>query len=177
LYDVIVDGRVLAFAILLSAGTAFIFGLLPAWRMSQLGPANALRDGGLGMKSGRRRNHLHHALVVVETALGFTLIIGSGLLIRSMINILVIDPGFDTKHTLAFDVSLTNKRYPDPSKVSFYEKLLPQLSVLPGVEIASAGHPLPIHWGDLASFTIPMRDAIDQRNLRHKPRHNELRVQ
>src|SRR5580704_2985182 len=127
LYDVTVDGRVLAFAILLSAGTALIFGLLPAWRMSQLDPANSLRDGRLGMTSGRRRNRLHHALVVAETALGFTLLIGSGLLIRSMINILVIDPGFDTKHTVAFDVSLTNKRYPDPSKVPFYEKLLPQL--------------------------------------------------
>jgi predicted permease len=155
LYDVIVDGRVLVFAILLSAGTAFIFGLLPAWRMSRLDPANALRDGGLGMTSGRRRNRLHHALVVAETALGFTLLIGSGLLIRSMINILVIDPGFDTKHTVAFDVALTNKRYPDPSKVPFFEKLLPQLAALPGVEIASAGHPLPIHGEASASFTIP----------------------
>jgi putative ABC transport system permease protein len=155
LYDVTVDGRVLAFAILLSAGTAFIFGLLPAWRMSQLEPANALRDGRLGMTSGRRRNRLHHALVVAETALGFTLLIGSGLLIRSMINILVIDPGFDTKHTVAFDVSLTNKRYPDPGKVPFFEKLLPQLAALPGVEIASTGHPLPIHWDAPVSFTIP----------------------
>jgi predicted permease len=120
----------------------------------ELGPSERNKiDGWLRRRS--RRNRLHHALVVAETALGFTLLIGSGLLIRSMINILVIDPGFDTKHTVAFDVSLTNKRYPDPSKVPFYEKLLPQLSALPGVEIASTGHPLPIHWGDLASFTIP----------------------
>jgi predicted lysophospholipase L1 biosynthesis ABC-type transport system permease subunit len=119
LYDVTVDGRVLAFAISLSAGTAFIFGLLPAWRMSQLDPANVLRDGGLGMTSGRRRNRLHHALVVAETALGFALLMGSGLLIRNMMNILVIDPGFDTKHTVAFDVSLTNNAIPIPARFPF----------------------------------------------------------
>ena len=157
LYDVGIDGRVLTFAILLSAGTALIFGLLPAWRMSRLDPAHALREGGHTMTSGRRRNRLHHSLVVAETALGFTLLIGSGLLIRSMINVLVIEPGFDTEHTVAFDVALTNKRYPDPSKVAFYEKLLPQLAALPGVEKASSGHPLPIYWprSSWANFTIP----------------------
>jgi putative ABC transport system permease protein len=159
LYNIAIDGRVLAFAVSLSAITALIFGLLPAWKMSRSDPATALRECGLNVTSGRHPNRLHHALVVAQTALGFTLLIGSGLLIRSMVNILHIDPGFDTAHTVFFDVALTNKRYPDPRKVAYYNRLLPELAALPGVERVSSGHPLPIHWGigKWANFTIANR--------------------
>jgi hypothetical protein len=147
----------IAFAILLSACTAFVFGLVPAWRMSQLDPATALREGGLGMTSGRRHNRLHHALVVMQTALGFILLIGSGLLIRSMINILAVEPGFDTRHTVYFDIALTDRRYPNPTKVLFFDKLLPQLAALPGVVGVSSAHPSPLYWPrrSWASLTIP----------------------
>jgi len=144
--EVGLDARVLVFALLLSAVTALIFGLVPGWRMSSVDPANALRESGQGITSGRHRNRLHSALVVAETALGFTLLVGSGLLIRSMINVLHIEPGFDTEHTLGFDIALTNKRFPDPGKVPFFTKLLPQLAALPGVEKVSAGDPLPPRW-------------------------------
>ena len=155
-YNIAIDARVLAFAILLSAGTALVFGLLPAWRMSQLDPANALREGGPSTTSGRRRNRLHHTLVVTETALGFLLLIGSGLLIRSMVNQLHIEPGFDTQRTVFFDVALTNARYPSPRKVAFYDRLLPELAALPGVEKVSSVHPLPFRWARATwtSFTI-----------------------
>ncbi|MGA8150587.1 MAG: ABC transporter permease [Terriglobales bacterium] len=144
--EVGLDARVLAFAVLLAGVTALLFGLLPGWRMSSVDPANALRESGQGITGGRDRHRLHSALVIAETALGFTLLIGSGLLIRSMINMLHIEPGFDTQHTLAFDIALTNTRFPDPAKVPFFTKLLPQLAALPGVERASAGDPLPPHW-------------------------------
>jgi predicted permease len=79
------------------------------------------------------------------------------LLIRSTINLLAIEPGFDTKHTVAFDIALSDKRYPAPDKVAFYQKLLPQLQSLPGVAMASSGHPGPLYWpkGSWAEFTIP----------------------
>ena len=157
LHEVGLDARVLVFAVLLSAVTALIFGLVPGWHMSSVDPANALRESGQGITSGRHRNRLHSALVVAETALGFTLLIGSGLLIRSMINALHIEPGFDTEHTLAFDIALTNKRFPDPSKVPFFTKVLPKLAALPGVERVSVGLPLPPHWpwDYWTEFTIP----------------------
>jgi predicted permease len=147
LYDVTIDNRVLAFAILLSAATALIFGLLPAWRMSHMNPAHSLREAGVHMTSGRRRNRLHHALVVLETALTFALLIGSGLLIRSVVNLFRIDPGFDTKNTVAFDVALTDTRYPVPGKVTFNNRLLPELAAIPGVERVGSCHPLPVRWG------------------------------
>ncbi len=156
LYNIAIDARVLAFAVVVSAGTALVFGLVPAWRMSKLDPANALREGSLNATSGRHRNRLQHALVVSQTALGFALLIGSGLLIRSMLNVLHIDPGFDTTRTAYFDIALTNKLYPVPAKFHFIDKLLPELAALPGVERVSAGHPLPILWGRGTStnFTI-----------------------
>jgi putative ABC transport system permease protein len=155
-YSIGLNGRVLAFAVLLSAATALIFGLVPAWRMSRSDPAHALKEFGGNATSGRRRHRLHHALVVTETALGFTLLIGSGLLIRSMVNVLVIEPGFDTTHTVAFDIALTNARYPVPGKALFMDKLLPELAALPGVVRVGACHPLPLRWpaDSWANFTI-----------------------
>ncbi len=157
LYSISIDGRVLAFAVALSAATALIFGLLPAWRMSRLDPANALRELASNATSGRRRNRLQHTLVVGQTALGFTLLIGSGLLIKSLVRMLHVEPGFDSKHTLFFDVALTNKRYPVPTKVAFYDKLLPELAALPGVEQVSAGHPRPDSsaWSVWTNVAIP----------------------
>ncbi|HEX4486337.1 MAG TPA: ABC transporter permease [Terriglobales bacterium] len=156
LYNIAIDGRVLAFSALLSAGTSLIFGLLPAWRISKSDPATALRDGAFTTTSGRHRNFLHHALIVAQTALGFTLLIGSGLLIRSMLNLIHIKPGFDIAHTVYFDIALTNKAFPVPGKVRFIERILPEFAAIPGVERVSAGHPLPILWGSgtYTNFTI-----------------------
>ena len=156
LYNIAIDARVLAFAVALSVVTSLVFGLLPAWRISRADPANALRELAPNTTSGLRRNHLHHSLVVAQTALGFTLLIGSGLLIKSMLHLLHLDPGFDAKHTLFFDVALTNKRYPVPTKVAFYRKLLPALAALPGVEQVSAGHPRP----DASAWTMWTNIAI-----------------
>jgi putative ABC transport system permease protein len=157
LYNITMDGRVLVFAVALSAATAFIFGLLPAWRMSRPDPADALREFSSNTTPGRRRNRLHHGLVVAQTALGFALLIGSGLLIKSMFQILHLDPGFDSKRTLFFDVALTNKRYPVPNKVAFYDRFLPQIAALPGVEQVAAGHPRPDSsaWSQWTPITIP----------------------
>ena len=155
LFNVSIDLRVLLFSVLLSGLTALIFGLLPAWRISYSDPAHALRDGGTTTTPGRGRNRLQNTLVVTETALGFTLLIGSGLLIKSMLNLLHLDPGFDFKQTVHFDIALTQTRYPDPSKVPFFQKLLPELAAVPGAIRVSAGHQLPGRGGTWIDFTIP----------------------
>jgi len=155
LFNVTIDFRVLFFSVLLSGFTALIFGLLPAWRMSHSDPALALRDGGPTTTPGRRRNHLQNTLVVAETALGFALLIGSGLLIRSMLNLLHLEAGFDFKQTVHFDIALSQTRYPDPSKIPFFRQLLPELAALPGVERVSAGHQIPGRGGSWILFTIP----------------------
>jgi len=161
LYNASLDFRVLLFAITLSAATAIAFGLLPAWIMSRQDPAHSLRECGPQMTSGRRRNRLHQVLVVAQTALGFTLLIGSGLLIRSLVNVLHIEPGFDTHNRIFFDIALTNKRYPVPGKAVFYDKILPELAALPGVASVGAAHPLPIlQEGSSANFTIANHPVV-----------------
>jgi putative ABC transport system permease protein len=155
LFNVSIDFRVLLFSVVLSGATALIFGLLPAWRISRSDPAHALRDGSATITPGRRRNRLQNMLVIAETALGFALLIGSGLLIRSMLNLLHLDAGFDFKHTLHFDIALTQTRYPDPSKVPFFQKLLPELAAVPGVIRVSAGHQFPGRSGTWVEFAIP----------------------
>lgn len=160
-YNASLDFRVLIFAVGLSGVTAVVFGLLPAWIMSRQDPARSLRECGLQMTSGRRRNGMHQALVVAQTALGFTLLIGSGLLIRSLVNVLHIEPGFETHNRVFFDIALTNKRYPVPGKAVFYAKLMPELAALPGVESVGAAHPLPIlQYGDTTNFTIANRAVV-----------------
>jgi len=161
LYNASLDVRVLVFAVVLSAATAIAFGLVPAWIMSRQDPAHSLRECGLHMTSGRRRNRLHQLLVVGQTALGFILLIGSGLLIRSLVNVLHIEPGFDVRNRIFFDIALTNKRYPVPGKAVFYDKLMPELAALPGVESVGAAHPLPIlQEGSTTNFTIANRAVV-----------------
>jgi len=161
-YNISIDARVLAFAVVLSATTALIFGLLPAWKTSRSNPAYTLRDSGVHMTSGRRHNRMHHTLVVAETALGFSLLIGSGLLIKSLIHMLHLDPGFDTKGTVFFDIALTNKRYPDPAKVPFFDKVISELAAIPGVEKVAAGQPVPGRGGSWGQSALTIAGHVDQ---------------
>jgi putative ABC transport system permease protein len=155
LFNVSIDLRILLFSVVLSGVTALIFGLLPAWHVSRSDPAHALREGSGTTTPGRRRNHLQNTLVVAETALGFSLLICSGLLIRSMLNFLHLEPGFDYQQTVHFDIALTQARYPDPTKVPFFNKLLPEIGAVPGVLRVSAGHQFPGRGGTWISFSIP----------------------
>ena len=153
-YDVHINGRVMAFTVVLSVGTAFIFGLFPAWGMSHSDPAASLREMGAATTPGRHRHRFQHGLVIAETAIGFALLIASGLLIRSLVNVLHIEPGFDTAHTVFFDVALTQTRYLDVKKIAFFDRLFPQLKAIPGVERVGSAHPLPVHGGGSDFFTL-----------------------
>ena len=153
-----IDGRVLLFALFLSLITGLLFGALPAWRLACSAAAQALREGSRSVAGGRGQNRVHNALVIAQTAIGLVLLVGSGLLIRSFIHILGVDPGFDPKHVItarvrtSFDWADHDKRY------AFYHQLVQRLSALPGVQSASAGWPLPMstNHGDVA-FNIAGR--------------------
>src|ERR1035438_10576706 len=92
-----VDGAVLAFATVASVLTGLLFGVLPAWRMSRFDPLLALREGSRGTTGGRRQHRVQSWLLVSETALGLVLLVGSGLLIRSFVRVLNVDPGFESR--------------------------------------------------------------------------------
>jgi predicted permease len=142
--EVSVDGTVLAFASVLSVFTGLLFGVLPAWRISRVDPATALRDGTRTATAGRGQHRLQNALVVAEVALGLVLLIGSGLLIRSFMRVLQVDPGFDRRNVLTAGLDLPGSRYTSQQQVDFENRLIERLRALPGVQSASAGWPLPL---------------------------------
>jgi putative ABC transport system permease protein len=156
--DATIDGSVLLFAVGLSVLTGLLFGVLPAWRMSELEPVQALRDGTRSARLGKQG--LLNALVVGQTAIGLVLLIGAGLLIRSFVRTLNVDPGFDPKQVLTarLGVNLPFDKLNHDRHVQFYAELLKRVSVLPGVRAASAGWPLPMSGIDPGvSFSIAGR--------------------
>jgi predicted permease len=158
--QVSVDGMVLLFAAAVSIITGVLFGVLPAWRMSRLDPALALREGTRSMTSGRRQNRLNSALVVAETAIGLVLLVGAGLLVRSLVRVLNVEPGFNPHNVLTASIDLPESQYPDLKRGLFYDELLPRLAALPGVKSVSGGYPLPLSRGNITlGFTIEGRPA------------------
>ena len=139
-----IDGKVLVFALLISVATGLLFGVVPAWRMSRAAPGLALREGSRSVGGGRERNRIHNGLVVAQTAIGLVLLVSSGLLMRSLVRILNVDPGFDAAHVLSARVGVPFGRYSHDQHVQFYQQLLDRVSSLPGVQSASAGWPLPM---------------------------------
>src|SRR5580693_5048379 len=93
----------------------------------------------------RRGEHrVHNALVVAQTAIGLVLLVSSGLLIRSFVRILNVDPGFDPKHVLTARIRVSFDRLNRDQRFQFYQQLVARLSDLGGVQSASAGWPLPM---------------------------------
>jgi putative ABC transport system permease protein len=153
-----VDGAVLGFAVGCSILSGLLFGVLPAWRMSRQDPALALRDAARGVSGGRGHYSLQNWLVVAETAIGLVLLVGSGLLIRSFVQVLRVDPGYDSHNVLTARLSLPGEQYSNIQKIQFYDRLLPQLAALPGVKSVAAGWPLAMGDGNIGiSFQIEGR--------------------
>jgi len=160
LHLVSIDGRVLLFAALVSIVTGVFFGVIPAWRMSRLDPSLALREGTRTMTTGRKQHRMHNILVVAETAIGLVLLIGAGLLIRSFVRVMNVDPGFDPHNVLTASINLPDNQYSSLKRAQFQEDLLSRLATLPGVESVSSGFPIP-----LSRHNIGIGFSIDGRPI------------
>ena len=155
LSEVSLNGTVLAFAVGLSVLTGLLFGVLPALRISRLDPALAMREGTRTVTGGRGQHRLQTWLVIGETALGLVLLVGAGLLIRSFVSVLHVDPGFDPHGVFTARISLPDNGYKHDQRIQFFEQLIPQLASLPGVTSVSAGYPLPMSGSNIGvSFTV-----------------------
>lgn len=150
--EVAIDGRVLAFTAVISILCAILSSIVPAWKLSRVSPIESLREQSHST-TGRRSHSFQSTLVIAQTALGFALLLASGLLIRGFVNVRHAKLGFQSDHLLRFLIPLTQARYPDAKKVLFYQDLLPKLSTIPGVRRASAGYPAPLH-GAYASAPV-----------------------
>ena len=140
LSEIAVDRRVLAYAAGASVFTSLLFGLLPALHASRRDSGGQLKEGGRTGTDGRRGGRVRAALAIGELAIALVLLVGAGLLIRSVIALNSEDPGFATKGVLTLRLQLPSASYGEPARiVNFYEQLIERLEALPGVESAAAG--------------------------------------
>jgi predicted permease len=152
------DGGVLLFVLGVSLVSGILFGALPAWRTSRLAPVTALREGSRTVAGGRGQHRVQNSLVVAQTAIGMVLLVSSGLVMRSFICILNVDPGFESKHVLTSRVALSFGELKRDEMFLFYQQLLDRIRALPGVQSASAGWPMPMSSnGATISFSIQGR--------------------
>jgi predicted permease len=150
-----IDPRVLAFTAALAIVTGILFGLAPAVQASRTNLNEAMREGGRGASGSSRHSRLRSGLVVAETAVGVMLLIGAGLLIRSMNRLTHVDLGFDPEHVLTANFDLSQTRYNADQQDRFYTELLTKLRALPGVSGAAGTGQMPLANDDWSiSFNI-----------------------
>jgi len=157
---VTLDWRVGAVALAVATAAAVIAGLLPAIESTRVDLTETLRDSSRGATSGRS-NRLRRSLVVAEVALAVVLLAGAGLLIRSLVRLLHVDPGFTSSGVLTARVSLSGDRYEEgPARTHVYQRLNERLAALPGVQATAAISYLPVT-GAGTTFTVVGRPATD----------------
>jgi putative ABC transport system permease protein len=150
IHEVAIDRRVLVFSLVVSLFAGLIFGLVPALQAAETDLTNALKESGQ-MMSGSGRGRLRNALVICEIALALVLLIGAGLLIKSLVLLRGVNPGYNSDHVLTVEISLPRTKYQDEfDKARFSQQALERVRTLPGVQQAAASYPLPVYgraWG------------------------------
>jgi len=144
--EVAVDLRVLVLTALIVLGSGVLFGLAPVMHVFKDTVQGALNEGrgGVTFVGGRR---LRGALVILEVALSLLLLVGTGLMIRTYLKLVEVDPGFAFDRTLVAHVALPRPKYSDEAvELSFHRQVLERLRSLPGVESASTVLTLPMHY-------------------------------
>ena len=148
LHEVAIDWTVLAFTFGLSLLTAVLFGLAPALGASRVDLNEFLKEGGRGGSlMGRRR--LGRGFLAAEVALATVLLIGAGLLIRTVHGLTQVDPGFDAGRLLKMQLGLSGENYRGNARVQFYREVERRMEALPGVESVAVGLSNPMmfsHW-------------------------------
>lgn len=134
-----------AFAVVLTLSTGLLTGLWPALRGSRRDLQSDLKESGNSLVAGRQQVRSLNSLVVMEIALAVVLLTFAGLLAKSFAYLLHTDLGYRTDGLLTFRIGLPSSRYKnDQARIQFWDKLLPQLSALPGVVSAAAADGVPL---------------------------------
>ena len=149
--EIRIDDRILAFTAALTLASAFLFGILPAWRASRTDAGDALKTRTPGSAA---NGHLRAGLVVVEVTLSVVLLIGAALLMRSFARLTTLDPGFDAKGLTAVTFEVPADRYPGAARRGFLEQVGEAVRRIPGVTAVSIANGVPpsggnIHFGNL----------------------------
>jgi putative ABC transport system permease protein len=158
LQEIAVDPASLAFAALVSLLAGLVLGLVAIPALTRRSFAVALRDGGRGHTVGPQKHRVRQLLIVGQVSMALVLLVGSGLMLRSIARLSAIDPGFTIDGLLTAGVSLG--REPDRARIlAFYDRVLAEVAGLPGVTSVGASNSLPIEAGSMngSSFAIESR--------------------
>lgn len=161
LSEVSIDFVVLAFALLVSVLTGMLFGLAPAIHASRSELSSSIREGARGSGYSTRTGRLRDALIVSELAFAVILMVGAGLLLRTLSGLLRENPGFNPTHVVAADIwlPLPNDPKADPylnlaQQTTFRRELLRRMNAIPGVELAALTSNLPATAGTASTALV-----------------------
>ena len=158
LAEISFDGRVASFGLAVALLTVLLFGVIPALQLSRADLQSTLKEAERGAGAGPAARRTAGLLVVVEVALAMTLLVGGGLLIRSVFRLLQEEPGFVPERVLTANLVLPASLYGDWPRVSrFYGDLLERLGAHPGVTAAGTTSFLPLEPAWVVPYTVPDR--------------------
>jgi len=139
------NGAVLLFAACVVGLASFIFGLAPALHSTKPDVQSELKEGGRGSSAGAGQSQLRAALATAEISLALILLVGAGLMMKSLYRLLAVDPGFRPDRVLKLEMDLRTQQYSkDPAVLNFWQQVLEKVRVLPGVEAAAVGTAVPL---------------------------------
>jgi putative ABC transport system permease protein len=162
------DVTVLVFMTGVTLLTALLAGIGPALQVASVDPNEALKETS---PAGRSRRHLRNGLIVAEIALAFVLLTGAGLMMRSLMNILNVDPGIDPQNVLTVRVSVSPVQLRDRTVQTFFDQLMDRVKTLPGVTSVGLTSHLPMSGIDSRSgIVIEGRAPVRNQPARAHPR-------
>jgi putative ABC transport system permease protein len=176
LHEVRSNAVVLVFAAGLSLLAPLLFGLVPAWRVLRLTLNQAIKEGpGTGASEGQRGRRIRAGLIVSEIALSLILLVGAGLLVRSLLALRRVDPGFEPHNVLVASMDIDQRKYIGASRwITFYQQLTRQLEARPGVESVGAVTALPMRSIGI-NFEAPYHRVEDPQPLRAEAQKADFR--
>ncbi|HET7563535.1 MAG TPA: FtsX-like permease family protein, partial [Gemmatimonadaceae bacterium] len=157
LRDARLDLSVLAFTAAVTIIAALLFGVLPALRTTRVSASDVLKESaGRGMSAGPGRSRFLQGAVVVQVALALVLLLGSGLVIRSLANLLESDPGFRADQVMTMQISIGGAHYATPaSRLALHDEILDRLRAIPGVQSVGTAWGLPFtDFGSSSPFRV-----------------------
>src|SRR4029079_8052425 len=162
--EVVVDSRVLAFTAVMALTTGLLSALVPAWQLTGRNANDALKTGPGRGNSSSGDSRVRSLLVVSEVALALMLLIGAGLLMRSLGGLRAVDPGFDASNVLTATVDIPEAKYATPElRNQFFDRALQRVRALPGVESAAWIDSLPLQGGSTQYVMVegmpPMKES------------------